>query len=884
MKVNTHAPKALLFILLLMAFVPVHSNLIAQPLRSETPAIPSPAEYLGYELGDKFTLHYKVVGYFQTVAELSDRVTFQTYGETYEGRELVYVIVTSPENHRNIEEIRTNNLKLAGLLTGEPTSNQKAISWLSYNVHGDEASSSEASMMTLYELVSRTDDQVQEWLDRTVIIMDPMINPDGRDRYTAFVTQQTGMKPNPNHDAQEHAQPWPRGRANHYLFDLNRDWAWGMQQETRYRIEAYHKWMPHVHVDYHEQGFDSPYYFAPAAEPYHKVITPWQREFQRTIGTYNMAAFDRKGWIYFTREVFDLFYPSYGDTWPTYNGSIGMTYEQAGGGFAGLSVELPQGNNLTLYDRLLHHHTTGMATIHAVSDHAERVIEEFTTHQKESMTRSRGQYDTYIIKGGQHPDKLTALAKFLETQRIEFREAGVNKVYNAYDYSSGRTVRMQVESGDVLISAIQPKGQLVTAFFDPRPELSDSLTYDITAWEMPYRYGLEGYALKDRLVGGNLLTAQDFTTSEGPVVVAEGGPAVRSTPLGDEVSAQERPYAYLLRWNSMEDARFLGDWFEAGGQIQVAMNPFWIGENEFRQGTIVITREGNPSMGEEFDTTLRELAAQHGRTVFATSSGAVTRGSDFGARSHAFVKAPRIAVLSREGTSSLSLGEIWHFMEEQLGYPATLIPTEMFNPASLQDYDVLVMPSGTYRQFRGSNLEAIQTWVRGGGRLVAMGDAVGYLAGKEGFAVKEKTADEDGNSNGGSGSGNGDDKDPLEVRYENRTRAWAVYNNPGSIYRARLDNSHPLAFGYDNQTFMLNIAETAYEPLENGTVGMFDADAHLSGHIGSKAKKAFSGSMAIGRQNMGAGSVTYMPVNLLFRGFWDDSKLMFVNSLFMGEL
>lgn len=840
----------------------------------QTTNITTPSEYLGYELGQKFTPHHKVIGYFEEVATQSDRVKYKVYGSTYEGRDLVYVVVTSVENHQQLEEIRTNNLILSGQMKGEPSDKQKAITWLSYNVHGDEASSSEAAMMTLYELASNTDAETLSWLENSVIIMDPMLNPDGRDRYVSFVTQHTGSHPNPDGYAQEHNQPWPRGRANHYLFDLNRDWAWGIQQESRHRIAAYHQWMPHVHVDFHEQGFTSPYYFAPAAEPYHPAITEWQREFQQVIGTYNMEVFDQNGWQYFTREVFDLFYPSYGDTWPTFNGSIGMTYEQAGGGYAGLAISLPQGGELTLADRLLHHHSSGLATIKAVSQNAELVVEEFAKHYQLSMSEPHGVYGAYVIPHGQEQDKLHALTSFLDFQGITYGLADASRPLEGYDYAQGSKIRVRVSSEDLVIPAVQPKGQLVSVLFDPRPELSDSMTYDITSWEMPYRYGLQAYAVSTPLSLKQVQQADDYAPEYQMNVVQEG-PATRSQKLQGPLEPTDRPYAYLLPWTSLQDARFLGDWFEQKGHVQVAMKPFTIGENSFDRGTLVITREANPAMAEAFDSTLQALAKTHNRTVYATSSGAVTTGSDFGASSMELVMAPYVGVVSKEATSSLSLGEVWHFMGEQLGYPATLIPGDNLSTQSLQELDVLVMPSGGYAGIDESQFQAVQDWVRQGGRLLAIGSSLRALERTEVFGISSKETQT---------SDTETTPDPLETPYADQARARVSSFNPGSVYKIRLDDTHPLAFGYESSMYVMNISNQPYEPLTSGTVGVIDPSSHMSGFIGSDAKQAFEGSMAIGRESLGRGEIIYMPINPLFRGFWEESKLMVANALFLGGL
>jgi hypothetical protein len=523
---------------LLILFVLISTPLFAQ--------LQSPENFLGYQLGERWTSHHKVLDYVSHVAQESDYAIIQKYGETYEHRELVYLVVTTPENHENIEEIRLNNLRMAGLENGEITANQKAIVWLSYNVHGNEASSTEAAIKTLYELVQPGNSESKTWLKNTVVIIDPMINPDGRDRYVYWYKQMAGEEPNAKYISREHDEPWPGGRSNHYLFDLNRDWAWQVQKETQQRFEVYKQWYPHIHVDYHEQGYNEPYYFAPAAEPFHNVITDWQREFQTIIGENHIKYFDKEGWLYFTKERFDLFYPGYGDTWPAFHGAIGMTYEQAGGGRAGLAIQKEEGDTLTLRDRLMHHYTTGMSTVEVTSRHADRLIEEFQRYFNQAQENPAGDYKTFVIKAENQADKIYNLLSELETNQIEYGTAGEDRTVDGYDFSTGETNRVFISEDDIIVSAYQPQGNFVRILFESNPELSASLTYDITAWEAHHRYGLDGYALEGQIEPEMNITADNFRSAE--------------------LNGSETPYAYILEWNSLEDARFLAEITQTGSK------------------------------------------------------------------------------------------------------------------------------------------------------------------------------------------------------------------------------------------------------------------------------------------------------------------------------
>ena len=354
--------------------------LFSLPVQSQ---VETPAEFLGYELGDRFTRHHKVVDYAQSLADGSDRAVWMPYGRTSEFRDLGLLIVTSEANHARLESLRQANLARTegqGLPADDPG---VAFVYLSYNVHGNEAVCTEAALRTMHALVSGEDAggrDVAAWLDQAVVLIDPCVNPDGRDRYVAFQDRTSGLTPDADLSTVEHDEPWPGGRSNHFMFDMNRDWAWQTQVETQGRVTAYRHWMPQVHVDFHEQGINSPYYFAPAAEPYHKIISPWQRKCQEHIGANNARWFDARGALYFTREVFDLFYPAYGDTWPLYNGAIGMTYEQGGSGRAGRAALTNLGDTLTLAYRIQNHHESGLSTVEESVRRAGELVDEFAAY------------------------------------------------------------------------------------------------------------------------------------------------------------------------------------------------------------------------------------------------------------------------------------------------------------------------------------------------------------------------------------------------------------------------------------------------------------------------------------------------------------------------
>jgi Zinc carboxypeptidase len=816
----------------------------------------SPTEFLGYELGDRFTPHYRMIEYFKHVDDATPNIQVQQYGETYEHRPLIYAIIASPDNFKNLEQIRLDNLRRAGITQGTP-STKVAIVWLSYNVHGNEANSMEASMKTIYELANLSNTKSKEWLKNTIVIIDPCINPDGRDRYANFYNQYGNSPANADPQAREHAEPWPRGRANHYLFDLNRDWAWETQIESQARIKIYNQWMPHVHVDYHEQGYNSPYYFAPAAEPYHEVVSNWQREFQATIGKNNAKYFDEQGWLYFTKERFDLYYPSYGDTYPTYSGAIGMTYEKGGIG-AGLTVTTHEGDPLTLKDRLTHHFTTGMSTIEVSSMNASRLVDEFEKYFKENSNPPTTSYKTYVIKADNNPDKLNKLTSWLSTHAIQFGHASVAKASRGFDFQTQTINNFNLTSEDIVISVHQPKGRFVTTLFEPITKLTDSLTYDITAWNLIYSYDLKAFALNEK------------------IVVAK--PYQSKTISQDAISA--KPYAYLFTYQSVNDVEFLAALIKKGVKVRKAMKTFTSEGKNFERGTLIITRRNNEGI-IDFDIVVQNIAKNLGRKIHATSTGYSEKGADFGSSEMNYIKAPKVALLGGDQTSSLDHGQVWHFFEQQIHYPISIIGTDYFKNVDLWKYDVFIVPDGSYKLLDESTLSMIDRWISDGGRLIAIAGGNSSFADKKGFALKE-FATEDAKSKAEKEAKEQKEKEGP-VKYGDAERKELSNSIFGAIYKISLDKTHPLAFGLGDFYYSLRTNELHYSYLDKGwNVGIMNGKQKpLIGFAGNKINKQLENTLVFGVEDKGKGHVIYLVDNPLFRSFWESGKIIFSNAVFM---
>lgn len=809
----------------------------------------SPEDFLGYKIGSKFTPHHKIMEYVKAVAATKkDMVIAEKYGTTNEGRELMLLYISSPENINNLENIRKNNVRITGILKDAEkpvTANAPAIVWLSYNVHGNEPSSSEAAMLTLYALVNPANQQAKEWLKNTVVIIDPCLNPDGRDRYVNWYNQMVGTNVNADPQSREHSEPWPNGRSNHYNFDLNRDWAWQTQIESQERIKKYNQWMPHVHVDFHEQYHDNPYYFAPAAEPLHEAITPWQKEFQEVVGKNNAKYFDANGWLYFTKESFDLFYPSYGDTYPIYNGSIGMTYEQGGHSRGGLAIVKNDGDTLTLMDRVVHHFTSGISTIEATSLHAKKVVTEFEKYFNDANVGKNVLYKTYILTSNNNY-KIQAIKDLLTKNNILFGTLNVAGL-KAYNYQANKEVEIKPLTYTIAITTCQPKGVLANILLEPKSKLSDSATYDITAWSLGYAFGVETYALKEK---------------------KEINYAVI---LNARLKNYHTNYGFLIKYNSINSVKFLTKLLEQGIKVRYAEKPFVYNGKNYERGTLIVVKAGNDL--NKINEVVNNVGKEIDVDIDSVATGFMDKGLDFGSPYVKLIKRPNVLMLTGEGVSSLAAGEIWNFFDKQLEYSITLIGAENFNRINLNRYQVIIMPDGYYKFLNDkSALEKFKNFVTSGGKIIALEGAVNQLANLElGFKLKN-TTDKDADKSDYS----------LLKKYADREVDYLPSSIPGAIYKIDVDNTHPLAFGYDSIYYTLKLDANIYEFMKEGwNVGFLKKENYVTGFAGYKVKENLKDGTAFGAIENGRGNIIFFADNPLFRMFWENGKLMLCNAVFL---
>jgi hypothetical protein len=830
----------------------VAAALIFSTLQSQT--IKSPDEFLGYELGSQFTYHHRAVEYFKYIAENSPLAEYREYGTSYEGRPLGVCFISSEENLANLEEYRKNNLIKTGLLKGDFTGKQLPFIWLAYNVHGNEAVGMEAAMKTLYTLVTGSYQGVPEYLKGCIIVIDPCQNPDGHDLYTNRYRNSMNSVINPDGNSWEHSQGWPGARSNHYMFDLNRDWTWQTQTETQQRLILYNQFMPQVHADFHEMSPESTFFFAPGADPWHTVITPWQHEFHKLMGNGNATLFNQKFRLYFTKENFDLFYPSYGDTWPLFNGAMGFTYEQSGGGGSGLAYKLESGDTLTLKDRIDGHFTASMATIKVSFENREKLLSQFNKYFEDSEKSPSFQYKSVIIKGSNEKSNISSLVQLFDRNQIRYTYAGnIGKKFKGFDYSSNKEGEVVVEKGDILISAYQPQSHLMQVLFEPDTKATDSLSYDLTAWALPYVYNLKAFAVSEKI-------ASDTGKVEQKKIINEAG--------------KNDTYAYVANFYGFDELKFIAALYRKDVKLRYSLKPFVLNGINFNRGSIIIARGDNKHLEGDFDKIATEAANECQVKLIPATTGLVDSGKDFGSGYSPLMKKRSVAVLCGEGTSSGSVGELWYFFERELNYHVTLLNTSDAESVDLKDYEVLILTSGTYTKLK----DTIIDYVKRGGRVIAIENAVSLFAGEKTTSLAKAIETRTAELKITEKKIKSDDTTLLK-KFENERRNTLSERSAGSIYKVKLDDTHPYSFGMGKEWFIMK-RTAGYPFLTTGNnIGYILDKEPIAGFAGFKYKDKIKNTLVIGSEKIGSGEVIYIADNPYFRAFWKSGRVLVGNTV-----
>lgn len=842
------------------------------------PAIPTIESVLGKPSGERITPSADVVRYFRALeAAAPDRIKVTSYAKSWQGRELVYAAIGSPQNISNLPKISAD-LKALADPRRTPRAEADAIMarvpgtlWLAHGVHGDEISSSDSAMMTAYHmLAAQNDPVVSRVMANTLVFIDPLQNPDGRDRFVNGFYDTLGIVPQGSAISAERSQPWPGGRFNHYLFDMNRDWFALTQPETRARVDIFQEWFPLVFVDLHEMGTDETYYFSPEADPYNPDITQSQRAALDIIGRNNAKWFDAAGIPYFNREVFDDLYPGYGAGWPLFHGSIGTTYENASS--RGLTARRSDGVDLSYAETVRKHFLASVATLETVSDNRERLLREFYDYRASAIENGRkGRVRSFVIPPQADQDAADKLARLLAAQGVEVRKAD----------GAVRACRQSWPAGTYTISLAQPAGRLANTLMaehvpidepflteqerrrakDLQPEL-----YDVTAWSLPLMYNLDFETCGDEPSGPSTLLAAK-PAPEAPVAL----PAAS--------------YGWLAPWGSASSVRLLAAALREGVAVSSADAAFTHNGRVWPAGTLIFRK----SATKDIESILGRLAAQTGARLTGIEDSWVTSGPSFGSERVVTHHAPRIAMAWDRPTSSTAAGSTRFVIEQQFGYPVTPVRTSSLTSPLMSQFDVLILPDGRYSDSLGKSLAA---WVERGGVLVTLDGATriaadpkaGLSSLRRELAVREEDAgkkpDDEKATVPGVNITSAAEREKLETPLEEDPDA-----SPGALVRATADPDHWLAAGVKPDLNVLMTGSDIYSPIRRdaGTNVVSFAgpdDVLASGYLWEETKDQLAFKPFVTAEPKGAGFIIAFTQDPTTRAYLDGLNVLFANALF----
>ena len=880
---------------LVFSSMPVSSTLgqekfVYWPDAQYDPAIPTVEAVLGYAPGERITWHRDVIRYFEALAVAApDRMMITEYARSWENRELILAVVSAPGNIANLDAIKSNMQRLAdpriteGDVAAQIIESQAAVTWLSYGVHGNEISSTDAAMLTAYHLLASQDDaRVAGIMANSVVVIDPMQNPDGRDRFIHNFEIAEGLVPDSDRLAAEHDEPWPGGRTNHYLFDMNRDWFIQTQPETQGRTAAMLQWYPVAYVDAHEMGSDGTYFFAPEAIPYNPHLAEDQRASLQLFGRNNARYFDMFGFDYFTREVYDAFYPGYGASWPSYFGSIAMTYEQASA--RGLVVRQYDGNELHYRYTVRNHFVTSLSTAETVANNREKFLTDFYNFRVSAIEEGEGEdIRAYILPTQNDQAAANKLAGLLSRQDVEVSRAEAE--FNACGQS--------YEAGSIVIRTDQPAKRFIRTLLDVEVameaeflaeqerrrarNLPDEI-YDVTAWSLPLMMNVETHTC-------NRVPSGDFELI-GTDLVQPGS-----------ISGGQASVAYLVPWGSAPAVRFLAGALRAGLSVKSNDKAFTNIEAEYPAGTLILDVTDNPP---DIHIIVESLAAQTGANVVSVNDSWVTDGPSFGSANVVRFNIPKIAMAWDRPTVSYSAGNTRFVIERQFDFPVTPIRVNQLRTADLSRYQVLILPltSGAgYKAALGeSGIDNLKGWVERGGVLISLGNATRFLADpdvdliaiRREKAVVEVEEDEKGDEDSEEATVDGQYLTELE---EYEEQIVPLDDDPdavaGVLVRADVDQEHWLTAGVAPVVNVLVRGTDVYTPIrlnDGFNVARFQGpnDLLASGYIWEENRRQLAYKPFLVSQSQGVGQVIAFTQDPTVRAYMDGLNVMLMNAIFRG--
>ena len=800
--------------------------------------IQSPEEYLGYEIGFEHTRHDLIVAYLKYLSNVSEKAQLIKYGESHEGRDLIMLTVSSTENLNNLEKIKNEHLKhtVPGTKT-KIDSSLPIIVNLGYGVHGNEPSSAEAAILAAYTLVASENNKVKRLIQNSVIFIDPTINPDGRDRHSQWANQYKSINLVADSNDAEHNEAWPRGRTNHYWFDLNRDWLLGINPESRGKLEWYHSWYPNVVTDFHEMGTNSNYFFEPmkrnaSVKPMipdenYSVLSP-------IFAEYYVKALDSIGSFYYTKESFDETYPGYGSSYPDVQGAVAILFEQASS--RGHLQETNYGT-MSFGFTIRNQYLSSIATVEAAVDNKDLLRD----YQMRFFNSSVTEFKNEKVKAYEFGDMYDQNRNKAFIDKLLLHKI---KVYNS--------------KGKFVVPVNQPQSRMVKNFFETHSKYVDSVFYDASAWSVSNIYNMKSRELKSFFGESEIKSTEGFVKNLKPKM---------------------SNYAYVMDWDDYNSPAALNHLQKNGIITYSAFKPFTIKVNgtnsskKFNYGSVLIPVSKQNISSEKLFDIIIEMQNKFEIPVYNSESGYSLKGIDLGSNNFRINKPVKVALLIGEGVNSYEAGEVWHLLDTRIGLPLTKLKLSQFSGISLKKYTTLIMVSGSYNQLGKDEVKKIKKWVDKGNTLIT-------IAGGSSWAISKKLINE-------SLVESKKDSTHSRKNYVDAREFIGRERIGGVILKADIDLTHPIAFGYNdnsipvykNNNVFINKTKNDYS-----SVATYSKDFHIDGYISESNKKDFiPGAASLIISKVGSGRVVVFADNPNFRGTWYGTNKLFLNAIFFGN-
>ena len=863
--------------------------LVASPVVPDArldPRIPTLQQVVGHEVGEELTTPDEALAYMDALAKAApERARVLEYGRSEEGRPLRVLVVGGAERMARLDALRADLRALADPRALASAQAERlvrelpAVVWLMHAVHGNEVSSVDAALALAHHLLAAEGDSAVDAVRReALVLIDPLQNPDGRARFLSTTRLGRGVSVDPEPLSAEHDEPWPGGRGNHYLFDMNRDWFAQTQPETRGRLKLFLDFYPQVAVDLHEMGGDSSYFFAPPAAPFNPHFSRPQQEWLDRFGRAIAARFDAAGQAYFVREVFDSFYPGYGESWPMAQGSVGMTFEQASA--RGLVWRREDGSTLTYLDGVRNHFRAALATLEVAARERERLLRDFLEFRRAAVRDGEtGAVRQYVLVAGADPGAVRRLGGLLAGQGIELRVAEAELHDGARAFPAGSlVVTLAQPAGRLARNLLEPRVTMDEAFLKEqerrrRKRLPDQI-YDATAWSLPLLFDVE-------------------CAGVGPALAGPTRPWAAESASGASALAPAK-VAWLLPWGSGTAAAVV-EALQAGLKLRVSGGPLRLAGRSWPSGTVIARTAENPP---DAATTLGRIASRHGVAPVAVDTGYVEEGVSFGSERVRLLTKPRVLLAWDRPTSSQSAGWARWVLERRYGQPVSAVRVAALGRVELGRFDVVVLPSGEYRDAIGSGVvRRLRSWVEGGGTLVALGEAARWLTREKVGLLSTKTELKDGKPEPDPDAEEKKDK-PGPKDKDGKPEAFDLEKAiqpeserpdavPGALLRVALDGEHWLSAGSDGAVQALVESRRVFTPmkLDQGTnVGVYARrdEVVASGLVWDGARDQLAQKAFLMHQPTGEGHVIAFAEDPNYRGYAEATELLFVNAVVLG--